>query len=82
MTPKNSAKTAQFMEQKIIRSIASIASRSSVSKGKILQRWEAEELLKNLFRCKSPHISPTGQPTIAKFSDEEIAKQFKKVRVI
>lgn len=69
---------SDFLEQRLSRSIASAAARASVSKSAKLGLEEAQGLLKELFKCKSPHISPTGQPTVARFSDEEIAKQFRK----
>ncbi len=71
-------KCADLLEQRLSRSIASAAARASISKGTKLGIEEAQGLLKELFKCKSPHISPSGQPTVARFSDEEIAKQFRK----
>ncbi len=68
----------KFLEQKIFRSIAQAASKASVSKKSKLSMEEAQSLLRELVKCKSPHISPTGQPTVARFSEEEIEKQFKK----
>jgi DNA mismatch repair protein MutL len=73
-----SVKCADLLELRLSRSIASAAARASISKGTKLGIEEAQGLLKELFKCKSPHISPSGQPTVARFSDEEIAKQFRK----
>lgn len=68
----------QFLEQKIYRSLAHAASKASVSRKSKLSLEEAQTLLRELVQCKSPHISPTGQPTIARFSEDEIEKQFRK----
>lgn len=67
-----------FMKERIARLLSSAAARGSVSKSTLLSSEEAQNLLKELFRCKSPHISSTGLPTVARFSEEDIAKQFRK----
>lgn len=69
---------SSFMKERIARLLSSAAARASVSKSTLLSHEEAQNLLKELFKCKNPHISSIGLPTVARFSEEDIAKQFRK----
>jgi DNA mismatch repair protein MutL len=56
--------------------IALAASRISISSKAKLSIQEAEELVKNLLRCKNPKICPSGKATMIHISSAELAKQF------
>lgn len=54
-----------------------MAQESAVRRGQSLSEAERRSLLENLFECEMPYADPTGTPTIAKWSMEEIADRFK-----
>jgi len=53
-----------------------MAQESAVRRGQPLSDAERRSLLADLFECEMPYADPTGTPTIAKWSLEEIAKRF------
>jgi DNA mismatch repair protein MutL len=53
-----------------------MAQKSAVRRGEPLSETERRSLLADLFECEMPYADPTGTPTIAKWSLEEIAKRF------
>jgi DNA mismatch repair protein MutL len=53
-----------------------MAQKSAVRRGQPLSEAERRSLLTDLFECEMPYADPTGTPTIAKWSMEEIAKRF------
>jgi DNA mismatch repair protein MutL len=53
-----------------------MAQKSAVRRGQPLSTAERRSLLADLFECEMPYADPTGTPTIAKWSLEEIAKRF------
>jgi DNA mismatch repair protein MutL len=54
-----------------------MAQQSAVERGQPLSASERRSLLEDLFECEMPYADPTGTPTIAKWSLEEIAQRFK-----
>lgn len=56
-----------------------MAQQSAVRRGQPLSEAERRSLLTDLFECEMPYADPTGTPTIAKWSMEEIAKRFGRV---
>ena len=65
------AHTAEKID-KIIRS----ACRASIKANETMSLLEANQLLDDLYRCKSPYTCPHGRPTMIKLSREEIDKKF------
>jgi DNA mismatch repair protein MutL len=53
-----------------------MAQKSAVRRGQPLSEAERRSLLRDLFECEMPYADPTGTPTIAKWSLEEIATRF------
>ena len=53
-----------------------MAQKSAVRRGQPLSEAERRSLLRDLFACEMPYADPTGTPTTAKWSLEEIAKRF------
>ena len=53
-----------------------MAQQSAVQRGQALSEAERRSLLADLFECEMPYADPTGTPTTAKWSLEEIAKRF------
>ena len=53
-----------------------MAQESAVRHGQPLSEAERRSLLADLFECEMPYADPTGTPTIAKWSMEEIADRF------
>ena len=53
-----------------------MAQKSAVLRGQALSEAERRSLLRDLFECEMPYADPTGTPTIAKWSLEEIGKRF------
>ncbi len=53
-----------------------MAQKSAVRRGQPLSEAERRSLLRDLFECEMPYADPTGTPTIAKWSMEEIAERF------
>ncbi|PSQ96577.1 MAG: DNA mismatch repair protein MutL [Bacteroidetes bacterium SW_9_63_38] len=53
-----------------------MAQQSAVRRGQSLSEAERRSLLADLFACEMPYADPTGTPTIAKWSLEEIAERF------
>ena len=53
-----------------------MAQRSAVRRGQPLSEAECRSLLRDLFDCEMPYADPTGTPTLAKWSLEEIADRF------
>ncbi len=55
-----------------------LAQQSAVQRGQALSTAERRQLLQDLFACEMPYADPTGQPTTAKWSMEEIGKRFER----
>ena len=53
-----------------------MAQKSAVRRGQPLSESERRSLLDDLFECEMPYADPTGTPTLAKWSMEEIADRF------
>ncbi len=53
-----------------------MAQKSAVRRGQPLSEAERRSLLTDLFECEMPYADPSGTPTTAKWSLEEIAKRF------
>jgi len=53
-----------------------MAQKSAVRRGQPLSEAERRSLLDDLFECEMPYADPTGTPTLAKWSMEEIADRF------
>ncbi len=53
-----------------------MAQQSAVQRGQPLSESERRALLEDLFGCEMPYADPTGTPTMAKWSLEEIAQRF------
>ena len=53
-----------------------MAQQSAVRRGQPLSETERRSLLHDLFECEMPYADPTGTPTLAKWSLEEIAERF------
>jgi len=53
-----------------------MAQQSAVRRGQPLSEAERRSLLRDLFECEMPYADPTGTPTLAKWSLEEIAERF------
>ncbi len=54
----------------------SLARRSSVKKGQVLQQVEMQEIIDQLFACGSPMVSPSGKKTFLMLEMEEILQRF------
>ena len=54
----------------------SLARRSAVRPGHALQPAEARSLVDQLFACQDPFSDPTGRPTMARLSSDEIERRF------
>jgi len=61
------------MEEKIIRRVCRQA---AVKAGQILSHAEAQNLIRQLERCQSPHTCPHGRPTMLHMSSERLAREF------
>lgn len=55
-----------------------LSSRISVKPGVILNKMEALQLVRDLFRCKMPYISPGGKPTVMIWDADELDQKFVK----
>ena len=53
-----------------------MAQKSAVRRGQSLSEDEQRSLLQDLFECEMPYADPSGTPTTAKWSLEEIGKRF------
>jgi DNA mismatch repair protein MutL len=53
-----------------------MAQKSAVRRGQPLSEAERRSLLTDLFECEMPYADPSGTPTTAKWSLEEIGKRF------
>ncbi len=54
----------------------SLASNMAIKEGKLLQQPEMQQLMRDLFLCEYPALSPTGKPTLVTMSVEELLKRF------
>ena len=54
-----------------------LAQQSAVRRGQPLSEDERRALLRDLFDCEMPYADPTGTPTLAKWSLEEIEQRFR-----
>lgn len=61
--------------EKLIRSLAK---QQATKTGKQLTETEMQFLIKNLFDCKLPNISPDGAPTYLEFKKDQLEKMFGK----
>ncbi|MEM9326511.1 MAG: DNA mismatch repair endonuclease MutL [Bacteroidota bacterium] len=55
-----------------------LATRTSISRGKVLDNKEADELIDQLFACEQPNYTPNGHPTFVVLGLDQIASYFKK----
>ena len=55
-----------------------LASRTSISRGKVLDDQEADELIDQLFACEQPNYTPNGAPTFVVLGLDQIASYFKR----
>ena len=58
------------------KQIAIDASRSALSSREKISLPQAQVLLRSLFSCKSPYQCPLGRVTVAKLSQQQLAKHF------
>lgn len=65
-----------WLEGEIERKLAALASRLALSRSTKMGIEEAQHLVAQLFLCKHPYQSPTGQPTLTSFDSQELAKRF------
>ncbi len=54
-----------------------MAKKLSVKRGKRLHKEELETIIKDLFACNMPEISPDGKPTMVMLTFEELNRKFK-----
>ncbi|MGB1216757.1 MAG: DNA mismatch repair protein MutL, partial [Saprospiraceae bacterium] len=54
----------------------SLARRSSIKKGQVLQQKEMQEIIDQLFACSSPMVSPSGKKIFLMLEMEEILRRF------
>lgn len=59
----------------------SMARNSSMKSGKQLSHEEMNALIDELFACKMPYISPTGNSTIITLKTDELTNKFKKINI-
>lgn len=59
--------------EKLLRSMAL---QQSVKSGTVLSKSEMQNLVKELFGCSIPSVSPNGKPVIMKFEKSELDKMF------
>jgi len=52
------------------------ARRVAVPHGKLMHVKEMENLIDRLFACSEPYTSPTGRPTVSRFSLDDLARRF------
>ncbi|MEW6468941.1 MAG: DNA mismatch repair endonuclease MutL [Bacteroidota bacterium] len=55
-----------------------MAQHTAIRPGKTLSEQEMDALVDELFACKMPYSSPSGNPTLITFSLEDLEKRFKK----
>jgi DNA mismatch repair protein MutL len=56
----------------------SMARNMAVKSGRTLTQEEMNLIIDELFACKMPYVTPSGKPTVATFSSEDLDKRFKK----
>lgn len=56
--------------------IMTMACRTAIKAGDILNHLEMEGLVRDLFRSENPYTCPHGRPTVFRMSYEELAKKF------
>ncbi|MBS1562466.1 MAG: DNA mismatch repair endonuclease MutL [Bacteroidetes bacterium] len=59
------------------RIIALFAARQAIRKGDRLQSNELTALIRDLFACTVPHVSPSGQPTYIIITYDELVQRFR-----
>jgi len=59
------------------RIIALFAARQAIRKGDRLQANELAALVRDLFACAVPHVSPSGQPTYIIITYDELVQRFR-----
>jgi len=59
------------------RIVALFAARQAIRKGDRLQSDELHALIRDLFACTVPHVSPSGQPTYIIISYDELVQRFR-----
>jgi len=64
------------LKQEILKKISQAAGRSAISNNKKLSIYEGQSLYDQLMKCQFPYQCPSGRPTLIKFTQEDIAKQF------
>ncbi|HKP32047.1 MAG TPA: DNA mismatch repair endonuclease MutL [Chitinophagaceae bacterium] len=56
--------------------IRALAKQHAIRSGKPITEKEMESLLSDLFKCKQPNTTPTGQPVYIEFKNEYLEKMF------
>ena len=56
--------------------IASKACRASIMSGDVVNKEEANNIIKELLKCEDPFTCPHGRPTVIQLEEKDIAKQF------
>ncbi len=64
------------IEENKLKKTALAASKASISANRKLSMQEADALLCDLCKCKTPLFSPTGKPTMAFLSPDDILRHF------
>ncbi|HIL57594.1 MAG TPA: DNA mismatch repair protein MutL, partial [Rhodothermales bacterium] len=54
----------------------SLARRSALGEGQLLQPAEAKVLIEQLFACDDPFTDPSGRPTMVRIAESEIEQRF------
>ncbi len=70
--------TSEMKFSKREKLLRSLAWQQAIKTGKNLAPTEMKRLLRELFACLQPNISPSGQPTYIEFKTEYLAKIFGK----
>lgn len=65
------------IKQEKIKKVAMMASRVSINKNATLSFLEAEKLFQQLMECQMPYQCPSGHPTMANITDDELSRRFK-----
>ncbi|MBQ9298627.1 MAG: DNA mismatch repair endonuclease MutL [Clostridia bacterium] len=72
-----SVTSKQQIEEKFI---ATVACKSAVKAGMVLQHQEVEALMDELFKLPNPYTCPHGRPTTIRMSRTDLEKKFKRIQ--
>ncbi|ERL65481.1 DNA mismatch repair endonuclease MutL [Schleiferilactobacillus shenzhenensis] len=62
------------------KATALIACKASIKAGMTISQAEAQRLLDDLRECENPFNCPHGRPTMTHFSDQNLARMFKRIQ--